>query len=75
MLKLQARNDVPMMFGVCDHAVKIIVVVLETAEFSLEETKIKRVAVASNDQLMWLLWMQFPSQDKAVCEEGQECMN
>ena len=52
-------------FGVWYHAAENILHVLETPEFSLGETKIKTVATISNEQVLWLLPVQFRSQDEA----------
>ena len=45
MQRLQGRRDVLMTFGVCYHATRSILDELETTEFSLGQTKIKRAAI------------------------------
>ena len=53
-----------MTLGVCYYAAKSNLVELETTEFSLEQTKIKIVAIIQfgmNKCCLWLLWMQFPN--------------
>ena len=74
MQRLQGRSDAIMMFGVCYHEAKNILDKLETTEFSLGQTKIESCNnPVYNEQVLWLLWMQFPNQDKAVCDGGHEC--
>ena len=65
-----------MTFGVCYHTTKSILDELETTKFSLGQIKIKRVAIIQfgmNKCCTWLLWMQFPNQDTAVCDGGHAC--
>ena len=45
MERLQGRSDVLMTLGVFYHAAKSILDELETTEFSLGQTKIRRVAI------------------------------
>ena len=63
-----------MTFRVCHHAAKSILDELEMTEFSLGQTKINDSCnnTVQNEQVLWLLWMQFPNQDKTAWDGDHE---